>query len=263
MENRIPKKIHYCWFGGKPLPEAAKKCIDSWKKYCPDYEIIEWNENNFNIDCCKYAREAYEAKKWAFVSDVARLYALVNYGGIYMDTDVEVLKPLDSLLAYEAVAGFETEKTIATSILGARADSDIFKSLLDGYNSWVFQRDDGSYDLSTNVTRLTEYCSKHGLIGNNTFQIVNGLTLLPKDYLCPKDYETEEINITSNTLVIHHFDSSWYGEEEILFKNIVNRHKKVFSNQIMRYFCKFYCLTKVYGLKKSYVFFKGWIKRTI
>ena len=96
----IPKVIHYCWFGGNPLPELAQKCIASWKKYCPDYEIKEWNESNFDLNCCDYVREAYEAKKWAFVSDVARLYAMVHEGGIYMDTDVEVIAPLDSLLQY-------------------------------------------------------------------------------------------------------------------------------------------------------------------
>ena len=105
----IPKVIHYCWFGGNPLPELAQKCIASWKKYCPDYEIKEWNESNFDLNCCDYVREAYEAKKWAFVSDVARLYAMVHEGGIYMDTDVEVIAPLDSLLQYHAVSGFETE----------------------------------------------------------------------------------------------------------------------------------------------------------
>ena len=103
----IPKVIHYCWFGRNPLPPLAKKCIESWKKYCPDYEIKEWNEDNFPMDYNDYVKEAYEAKKWAFITDVVRLFALVTEGGIYMDTDVEVIKPLDGLLQYEAVSGFE------------------------------------------------------------------------------------------------------------------------------------------------------------
>ena len=108
----IPKKIHYCWFGGNPLPPLAVKCIESWKKYLPDYEIKEWNESNFDLNYNDYVREAYEAKKWAFITDVVRLYAMVTEGGIYMDTDVEVLKPLDELLQYDAVSGFESSSRI-------------------------------------------------------------------------------------------------------------------------------------------------------
>ena len=110
----IPKKIHYCWFGGNPLPPLAVKCIESWKKYLPDYEIKEWNESNFDLNYNDYVREAYEAKKWAFITDVVRLYAMVTEGGIYMDTDVEVLKPLDELLQYDAVSGFESSSRIPT-----------------------------------------------------------------------------------------------------------------------------------------------------
>ena len=110
----IPKIIHYCWFGGKPLPELAQKCIASWKKYCPDYEIKEWNESNFNLNSCDYVREAYEAKKWAFITDYVRLYAMVTEGGIYMDTDVEVIKPLDPFLKHKAFSGFEDEVSIPT-----------------------------------------------------------------------------------------------------------------------------------------------------
>ena len=124
----IPKTIHYCWFGGNPLPDLAVKCIDSWKKYCPDYEIKEWNEKNFNLDACPYVREAYEAKKWAFVSDYARLYAMVTEGGIYMDTDVEVLKPLDEYLDNLAFSGFQTEKEIPTGIMACEKGFPLFNS---------------------------------------------------------------------------------------------------------------------------------------
>ena len=105
----IPKIIHYCWFGGKPKPELAEKCIESWKKFCPDYEIVEWNEGNFNINSNLYVKQAYEAKKYAFVTDYVRLYALYTQGGIYMDTDVMVLKPLDEYLNHEAFSGFESK----------------------------------------------------------------------------------------------------------------------------------------------------------
>ena len=116
----IPKKIHYCWFGRNPLPEDAKKYIESWEKYCPDYEIKEWNEDNFNLDMYPYVREAYENRKFAFVSDVARLYALYNEGGFYMDTDVELIKPLDDFLKYDGVSGFESSTQIPTGLMASR-----------------------------------------------------------------------------------------------------------------------------------------------
>ena len=164
----IPKTIHYCWFGGNPLPDLAIKCIKSWKKYCPDYEIIEWNEKNFDLQYNTYVREAYEAKKWAFVSDVARLFALVNYGGIYMDTDVEVIKSLDDLLLYQSVSGFESETQIPTGLMACEKGNRMFQEFLNDYEGKHFIRDDGSLDLTTNVTYITNICLKHGLIPNNS-----------------------------------------------------------------------------------------------
>lgn len=210
----IPKKIHYCWFGGKPLPELAKKCIASWKKYCPDYEIIEWNESNFDINCCGYVKEAYTAKKWAFVSDVVRLYALVNYGGIYMDTDVEVIRPLDDILKYEAVSGFESQTQIQTGLMACREGQTLFSELLHEYDNAHFVKEDGSYDLTTNVTRITDICLKYGLKQDNTFQIINGFALFPNEYFCPKDFVTGIVTLTRNTYTIHHFEGSWNTPEE-------------------------------------------------
>ena len=212
----IPKKIHYCWFGGNPLPEMAQRCIASWKKYCPDYEIIEWNESNFDLNCCEYVKQAYEAKKWAFVSDVARLYALVNYGGIYMDTDVEVIKPLDDILECEAVSGFERVDAIPTGLMGCEAQNRMFREFLEEYNTAQFIKEDGSLDITTNVTRITDACLKYGLVLNNEKQTVNTFTLFPKDYFCPKDPITKQLKITENTYTIHHFDGSWLAPEDRL-----------------------------------------------
>lgn len=209
----IPKKIHYCWFGGNPLPELAQKCIDSWKKYCPDYEIIEWNESNFDLNYCSYVKEAYEAKKWAFITDVVRLYVLVNYGGIYMDTDVEVIKPLDDILQYDAVSGFESETDIPTGLMACCKGQPLFCELLHEYDNIHFLNEDGSYDSTTNVVRITNRCLKYGLKQNNALQNVNGFTLFPKDYFCPKSLKTRKLEITDNTLTIHHFDGSWQDEE--------------------------------------------------
>ena len=143
----IPKKIHYCWFGGNPLPPLAVKCIESWKKYLPDYEIKEWNESNFDLNYNDYVREAYEAKKWAFITDVVRLYAMVTEGGIYMDTDVEVLKPLDELLQYDAVSGFESSSRIPTGLMACREGQPLFEELLHEYDVLHFKRPDGRVQL--------------------------------------------------------------------------------------------------------------------
>lgn len=205
----IPKKIHYCWFGRGKKPELAEKCIASWKKYLPEYELKEWNEDNFDLDSYPYVREAYDNRKFAFVTDVVRLYALYTEGGIYMDTDVEVLKPLDSLLDYEAVSGFESPTQIPTGLMASRKGFPLFGELLTEYNGLHFVKQDGSLDMTTNVERITKECLNRGLVLNNKQQTVDGFTLLPSDYLCPKSFETGKINLTKNSVTIHHFSGSW------------------------------------------------------
>ena len=216
----IPKKIHYCWFGGKELPPLAKKCIDSWKKYCPDYEIIEWNESNFDVKFNKYVQEAYENKKWAFVSDVARLYALYNYGGIYMDTDVEVIKNLDDFLEHQAFSGFEAYDRVPTGIMACSKKNKLFKKFLDFYNDKSFVKEDGTFDITTNVTIITNELMKSGLLKNNTFQIVDGFALYPCEYFCPLDYDTKVLKKTKNTYTIHWFNGSWIDKKTKMKKSI-------------------------------------------
>ncbi|NFL87191.1 glycosyl transferase [Clostridium botulinum] len=205
----IPKIIHYCWFGKKPLPKFAKKCINSWKKYCPDYKIIEWNEDNFDLSCNTYVKEAYESEKWAFVTDYVRLYALFTMGGIYMDTDVEVIKPLDLFLNDNAFSGFECEDRVPTGIMGAEKNHKFIKTLMQDYRQRKFVNEDGKYDCTTNVVVITQYCIKQGLKLDGTKQIVCDFTLYPSEYFCPKNYRTKVLNITKNTCAIHHFDGSW------------------------------------------------------
>jgi hypothetical protein len=200
--------------GRNPLTESAQKCIASWKKYCPDYEIIEWNEDNFDVNSYAYTRESYDAKKWAFVSDVVRLYALVNYGGVYMDTDVEVIRPLDDLLRLGAVSGFESERNIPTGLMACEKGHPAFSEFLREYNGLHFIRDDGTYDITTNVKRITNTCLHYGFRQDNTEQeLRNGLHILPKEYLCPKDFASGRVMLTGNTYTIHHFDGSWLPEE--------------------------------------------------
>lgn len=216
----IPKVIHYCWFGRGQMPKLALKCIESWKKYCPDYEIKEWNEDNFDLDLYPYVREAYDTRKFAFVTDVVRLYALYHEGGIYMDTDVEVIKPLDSLLAYDAVSGFESPTQIPTGLMASRDGHPLFKELLDEYNGIHFVRPDGTLDITTNVIRISNTCREYGLRLDNTLQTVRGFTLLPKDFLCPIEHEGHRLVLTPNTLCIHHFAGSWVTGKALWKKRV-------------------------------------------
>lgn len=211
----IPKIIHYCWFGSNPKPKLAEKCVISWGKYCPDYKIVEWNEETFSIESAPlYVRQAYEAKKWAFVTDYVRLYAMVNYGGIYMDTDVEVIKPLDGFLIHQAFSGFENKTDIPTGIMASEKGFPMFADLMHHYDNSAFIREDGTYDLTTNVTTITEYCKKRGLVQNNSFQVIDGFALYPNDVFCPLDLDTGKVKSTENTVAIHWFSGSWVSPEE-------------------------------------------------
>lgn len=260
----IPKIIHYCWFGGNPLPELAQKCIASWKKYCPEYEIKEWNENNFDLNCCDYVREAYVAQKWAFVSDVARLYAMVTEGGIYMDTDVEVVQPLDSLLQYHAVSGFESDTAIPTGLMACEKGNPMFKELLDEYRNAHFILSDGTQDKTTNVVRITNACLKYGFAPNNKKQTVNTFTLLPKDYLCPKNIETGKLEMSDNTLTIHHFNGSWLSDEERYYEEMTQKYCQKFPfipPKLISMTCIFVATMKFHGIKKAFDRLHEWINR--
>ena len=209
----IPKIIHYCWFGGNPLPEDAARCIESWKKYCPGFEIRAWNESNFDVNCCRYVQEAYAAKKWAFVTDYVRLYALVNEGGIYMDTDVEVLRPLDRFLDHQAFSGFESSGNIQTGIMACEKGYAPFKELLDEYENRPFKKENGELNMTTNVVYITNLFSRYGLKLDNTYQEVQGFALYPMDYFCAKSFHTGIVHATENTYTIHHFAGSWLSDE--------------------------------------------------
>ncbi len=230
-KEKIPKVIHYCWFGHNPLPDLAIKCIDSWKKYCPDYEIVEWNEDNFNLKCNTYIKEAYEAKKWAFITDYVRLFVLYNYGGIYMDTDVELVKPIDDFLSLDSFSGFESSNAIPTGIMASCKKQKIFKEFLNYYNNRHFIKEDGTYDLTTNVVTITNICLEKGLIINNKYQKIDGFVLFPNDYFCPKDYLTGDIIMTNNTHAIHHFSGSWIPEFDKKMMLLERRCKKIFGNR--------------------------------
>ncbi len=206
----IPKTIHYCWFGRNPLPQLAIDCIASWKKYLPEYEIVEWNEDNFPLKKFPFAQEALENRKFAFVSDVCRLYALKEFGGIYMDTDVEVLKSLDRFLNHAAFSGFENDDYVPTGIMASEKDSKWASDLLSYYDNRSFIKENGELDIQSNTYIITEMMKEKGFVMNNKFQEIDGyVAFYPNDYFCPKSYKTGSIDLTKNSYCIHHFAKSW------------------------------------------------------
>lgn len=212
----IPKTIHYCWFGKNELPEKAQQCIDSWKKNCSDYKIIEWNENNFDINSNTYVKEAYESKKYAFVTDYVRLYALYNYGGVYMDTDVEVVKSLDKFLQHKAFTGNENGEFCITGTMGSEAGNAWIKQLLDWYNDKKFILPDGKLNTKPNTEIITEITSEYyGWKCENKFQkLGDDINIYTHDVFCAKDWRTKKITTTENTYTIHNFAGSWISDKD-------------------------------------------------
>lgn len=232
----IPKTIHYCWFGGKPLSEKAKKCIESWKKYCPDYQIIEWNESNFDVNKNRYCREAYTAKKWAFVSDYARFWILYNYGGLYFDVDVEIIKNIDDIVIKGPFMGIERNNPIYVAPgLGMAAEKrmEIYKEILNFYNNISFVNSNHTYNMVTVVQYVTDVLKKKGLIDKNAIQKIQDIYIYPVEYFCPKDIDTGKIKITNNTYSIHHYDASWYSNKQIIFHKVKILLANIFGVKIL------------------------------
>ena len=211
----IPKVIHYCWFGRNPLPESAQKCIASWKKFLPDYEIKEWNEENFDVNIIPYTKEAYEAKKYAFVSDYARFWILYHYGGMYFDTDVEIIKPMDDIIAHGPFMGIELIGVDGLPLvnpglgLGTECNNDFYNKILEYYKNQQFMNGDGSLNQTTVVTRVTGVLKKAGLEATPAIQQVDNIWIYPADYFNPLDSLTGRLKFTENTRSIHWYMDSW------------------------------------------------------
>lgn len=251
----IPKIIHYCWFGGNPIPEFNKKCIESWKKYCPDYEIIEWNEGNIDLNSNNYMKEAYASRIWGFVPDVARLQIIYEYGGVYLDTDVELLKPLDDLLNNHAFMGIENgnTNTIALGLgFGAEKNDPLIKILLDDYNGRRFIKSDGTLDRTSAPMIQTAVLKKIGFNGKNIKQTIMSAVIYPSEFFCPKSVITGFLNVTKNTYSIHHYDASWYNEEQKNYKKnrleIFNKYGSFFGRFVWAW-RRFVNKLKKHGLK--------------
>ncbi len=250
MEIKIPKKIHYCWFGNNPLPDMALKCISSWKKYCPDYEIIEWNESNFDVECCDYVREAYNEKKWAFVSDYARFKIIYDEGGIYFDTDVELLKSINPLIEKGGFMASESEHCDVAPGLGIAAPKGlwIYKEILRNYEQSNFITESGNIDLTTVVERTTRILENYGLQRQNIIQKVADLIIYPKEYFCPKDYETKKTTLTKNSYAIHHYDSSWHSDEQKYRNTLYINYQKFLPNKLAKKLARIVARIKYNGV---------------
>ena len=213
----IPKIIHYCWFGGSEKPSNVANYINQWENILVDYEFIEWNEDSFNVKGNQYVSEAYSCNKYAFVSDYVRLYALYAFGGIYLDTDVEVLKDFDDVIDCSAFCGFESNDRLMTAVIGSEKKNGWIKVLLDSYNDKKFINADGSYNDVTNVTYITDIATRQfGLVLNGKAQILEkDLCIYESDFFSPKDYNTGRLKVTSNTITIHHFTGTWKSKHEL------------------------------------------------
>lgn len=210
----IPKKIHYCWFGGKPIPDKYKIWMESWKKYCPDYEIIEWNESNYDIRKNEYMYEAYKMKKWGFVPDYARLDIIYNHGGIYLDTDVELVSNIDDLLYQEAFVGFESiDHVNFGSGFGAAKGNPVIKRLRDDYDNIKFEFSEKSTGLEPSPVIQTRLLKKFGLKCDGEYQVLNNMVIYPEKMFCGKSLSSKRIMLKSYTRAIHHYDGSWLDEE--------------------------------------------------
>ena len=229
----IPKIIHYCWFGKKRTTEQERKLqntISNWMKTCPDYQIIEWNESNFDYSKNRFATEAYYAGKWAFVVDYARLKILNDHGGIYLDTDVELKQNFDAFLSLPAFLGYEEDRFLSMAVIGAEKNNPLINYLLTFYQqrrSFIFWN--GTCRLQPNVQIATKMIAEKykDFSRNNSYQDLHDCTIFPKDFFSPKDFNTKRLSITANTVAIHHFEGSWVNKENkrISFKYILYKFK--------------------------------------
>lgn len=227
----IPKIIHYCWLSNEEYPEVVEKCIKSWHKKLPDYKFIKWTAENFDIHSNLFCKEAYENKKYAFASDYIRLKVLYEYGGIYLDSDIEVLKKFDDLLDNKAFIGFENDSAVTGWFMASESYNPLFKRFLDYYENRHFVMSNGKLDIIPNPQILTKIISQtNDLILNGSLQKFDNIVIYPKDYFCPKDYKTGKVSITDNSYCIHYFNGAWLSKSTRLKTNILIVLRNCFGN---------------------------------
>lgn len=210
----IPKVIHYCWFGRKPLPDNYRRWMESWHRFCPDYEIKEWNEDNYDIKKNRYMFQAYQNEKWGFVVDYARLDIIYEFGGIYFDTDVELVANLDDMLYQKAFAGFERQTNVALGLgFGATPHLQMIKEMRDMYDDLSFVQENGELNLVASPVYQTDFLVKRGLVLNGEYQKVGDMVIYPEKMFSGKCPYTRRVRLTSYTKSIHHYDASWADDE--------------------------------------------------
>lgn len=220
----IPKVINYCWFGGNPKPQMIQDCINSWKKYCPGYEIKQWDESNYNVNKNPYTRAAYKSKKWAFLTDYVRLDILYQHGGIYMDIDVKLIKSLDLLIQKGPFMAFEQRGRVNTGVgFACEPGNLIVQENKRYYEEHSFNDNKGKFNPEICVKITTEILERHGLnYKEDATQTIGDFTVYSSDYFSPKKMGTNKVNLTSNTFGIHLYASSWYKGNSVV-RNIKYR----------------------------------------
>lgn len=230
----IPKTIHYCWFGGNPLPESARKCIDSWLKFFPDYEIKQWNETNFDVNIIDYTHEAYSIGKYAFVSDYARMWILYHHGGVYFDTDVEVVKSFDDILDKGGFMGFETPEFVNPGLgVALPQESKIAKEVMALFEKTQFLNPNGSFNPKGIVPITTSVLEKFGLRKDGSFQKVEDITVYPIDWFNPYDDATGRLKSTPNTHSIHWYSKTWLPKQNPLRVKLARMVHRVLGKNFM------------------------------
>ena len=228
----IPKVIHYCWFGGNPLPERYKIWMKTWKEKCPDYEIVEWNEHNYDISKNQYMLQAYKSQKWGFVPDYARLDIIYEHGGVYLDTDVEILQPLDKLLSQKAFAGFQDWCHVALGLgFGSVPHNPVLRDMMDYYEDMNFVKNDGSLNLTPSPAFQTESLKNKGLIQDGSFQKLKDISIYPKVFFSPMNHYNKKIVKNENSYLLHHFDGSWQDSH---INGIWNGYRKLYDDVLKR-----------------------------
>ncbi len=236
-DYQIPRKIHYCWFGGKEMPARDRANLESWKKYCPDYEIILWNEKNYDIEKNKYMKDAYLAKKWGFVPDFARFDIIYEHGGFYLDTDVELVRGLDPFTKFKAFLAFEFYNLINPgSGFGSIPKNPLIKELIGIYKDKDFIFADNTLNLVPSPVYTTEFFRNRGVEINNRMQIVEDTVFFPSDFLCPLNQKTALYELTINTHAIHKFFCSWFNDEQLKEWEEAKQNTAVMNERLMHDF---------------------------
>jgi len=225
----IPKIIHYCWFGPKPIPELELKCMESWKKILPDYKIMFWNEESFDIENSnQYVKGAYEKKIYPFVSDFVRVYAMVKYGGVYLDTDIELLTSIDSFLENDAFTGFENKTRVGGAIMGCKKGNVVFQKMVDYYDSSEFIDSNNDVNITTICSVMMDIIEGQGFKYQNSVQALENIHIYERDVFYPKKMKDGSFRVTNESVSIHHYSGSW----------LTPRQKKRGENIFWRKVCR-------------------------